>query len=172
MIFVTVGTEQYAFNRLMDWIGILISYRLIQEEVIVQYGTCTNLPPGVKVYKSIKGDKFAELIDQARLIISHCGEGSILQLEEASKPYILVPRSQRFKEHVDDHQVELALALAQVGAAVAWSPGDLVRFLDSSQKQIIPLLSTVSADLLCQRLHQRFNLRELPGTNTSPWKIE
>jgi UDP-N-acetylglucosamine transferase subunit ALG13 len=159
MILVTVGTEQYAFNRLMDWISILINYKLIQEEVIVQYGTCSKLPPGVTVYKTLKGDRFAELINQARLIISHCGEGSILQLEETNKPYILVPRSSRFKEHVDDHQVELAIALAQGGAAVAWSPGDLCRFLDSHQKQPLPLLSSAAVNTLCQRLHARFNSR-------------
>jgi UDP-N-acetylglucosamine transferase subunit ALG13 len=159
MILVTVGTEQYAFNRLMTWISILINYGLIQEEVIVQYGTCTQLPPGVTVYKTIKGDKFAELINQARLIISHCGEGSILQLEETNKPYILVPRSSRFKEHVDDHQVELAIALAQVGAMVAWSPGDLFRFLEFHQKQPLPLLSTASVNALCQRLHTCFKPR-------------
>lgn len=157
MILVTVGTEQYAFNRLMDWISILMDYQLIQEDVIVQYGTCTKLPPGVTVYKTLKGDKFADLIDQARIVISHCGEGSILQLEETNKPYILVPRSSRFREHVDDHQVELAIALAQIGAAVAWSPGDLVRFLSSAQRQNIPLLSTSSVNVLCQRLHARFN---------------
>jgi UDP-N-acetylglucosamine transferase subunit ALG13 len=99
------------------------------------------------------------LINQARLIISHCGEGSILQLEETTKPYILVPRSSRFKEHVDDHQVELAIALAQGGAAVAWSPGDLCRFLDSHQKQPLPLLSSAAVNTLCQRLHARFNSR-------------
>jgi UDP-N-acetylglucosamine transferase subunit ALG13 len=159
MILVTVGTEQYAFNRLMNWISVLINYGLIQEEIIVQYGTCTQLPPGVTVYKTIKGDRFTHLIDQARLIISHCGEGSILQLEETNKPYILVPRSSRFKEHIDDHQVELAIALEQVGAVVAWSPGDLFRFLEFHQKQPLPLLSTASVNALCQRLHARFYSR-------------
>lgn len=157
MIFVTVGTEQYPFNRLMDWIETLLQHGFIQEEVIVQYGACTSLPPGVKVYQSLKGDRFAQLISEARLVISHCGEGSILLLEEIGKPYILVPRSHRFKEHIDDHQVELATALAQAGATVAWSPGDLTRFLEFSQNASLSILSTTAANALCQRLRSRFN---------------
>ncbi|NJK53797.1 MAG: glucosyl transferase [Leptolyngbyaceae cyanobacterium SU_3_3] len=156
MIFVTVGTEQYPFNRLMNWVETLIVHGFIKEEVIVQYGSCTSLPSGVKVYQSLKSDRFAELVDEARLVISHCGEGSILLLEELSKPYILAPRSSRFREHIDDHQVELALALAQVGATVAWSPGDLTRFLESPQTAPLCDLSTTAAAILCQRLHARF----------------
>ena len=45
------------------------------------------------------------------------------------KPFILVPRSDRFGEHVDNHQLELAEKLAQRGIPIANSPGDLVRFL-------------------------------------------
>jgi UDP-N-acetylglucosamine transferase subunit ALG13 len=157
MILVTVGTEQYAFNRLMDWISVLIHYQIIQEEIVVQYGSSTKLPQGVKIYKYLKEDKFAELISQARLVISHCGEGSILQLEDLSKPYILVPRSQRLKEHIDDHQVELALALSKIGASIAWSPGDLVRFLFSSRKSSLPLLSVEAANVLCQKLSTKFH---------------
>lgn len=157
MIFVTVGTEQYPFNRLMNWIETLLLHGFIQEEVIIQYGSCSSLPPGVKVYQSIKADRFSELITQARLVISHCGEGSILLLEEMGKPYILVPRSQRFKEHVDDHQVELANALAQAGATVAWSPGDLTRFLESPQSAPLSSVSITAANILCQRLQARFN---------------
>jgi UDP-N-acetylglucosamine transferase subunit ALG13 len=157
MIFVTVGTEQYPFNRLMDWIETLLIHGFIQEEVIVQYGSCTSLPQGVLVYQSLKSDRFAELIDRARLVISHCGEGSILLLEEMGKPYILVPRSHRFKEHVDDHQVELATALSLAGATVAWSPGDLTRFLKSPHSASLSSLSTTAAVALCDRLHSRFN---------------
>jgi UDP-N-acetylglucosamine transferase subunit ALG13 len=164
MIFVTVGTEQYPFNRLMNWVETLLIHGFIQEEVIVQYGSCTSLPQGVLVYQSLRSDRFAELIDRARLVISHCGEGSILLLEEIGKPYVLVPRSYRFKEHVDDHQVELATALSQAGATVAWSPGDLTRFLDSPQSASLSALSTTAADALCSRLHSRFSPIEYADT--------
>jgi UDP-N-acetylglucosamine transferase subunit ALG13 len=157
MIFVTVGTEQYQFNRLMHWITTLIDEGFIQEEVIVQYGACTVLPPGVRVYQSIPGDRFQNLVRQARLVISHCGEGSLLCLEEIGTPYVLVPRSVRYKEHVDDHQVELAIALQHMGATIALSPGDLARFLATPERAELPNLSSTWTDTLCRQLNMQFN---------------
>lgn len=61
MILVTVGTERYPFNRLMNWVDLLLRYRLIQDEVVVQYGSCTVLPAGVKIYQSLEAKQFTEL---------------------------------------------------------------------------------------------------------------
>ena len=63
--------------------------------------------------------------------LAHCGEGSEFLLDRLAKPYLLVPRAARFQEHVDDHQVELAMALAHVP---------------------LSYLSQASAALLCRRL--------------------
>ncbi len=156
MIFITVGTEQYPFNRLMQWIEILLEEDLIQEEVVVQYGTCTTLPSGATVYRILKEDAFRELIERSRLVIAHCGEGTVLLLDQLSKPYILVPRSQRFQEHVDDHQVELAMALTQMDVPIGWCPGDLVRFLERPRHASISDLSEHSAQVLSASLQGRF----------------
>jgi anti-anti-sigma factor len=131
MILVTVGTEQYPFNALMDWVNVLIRYGLIDqnEEVVVQYGSSSHLPDQVKIVKRLPESEFKALLEQARLVISHCGEGSVMMLESLGKPYILVPRTQKFGEHVDNHQLEMADALEKQGIAIARSPGDLVRFL-------------------------------------------
>lgn len=156
MILVTVGTEQYPFNRLMQWIDVLLKTEMIQEEVIVQYGNSTILPAGAKVYRFLKEEKFQALIKQARIVIAHCGEGTLLLLDSLDKPYILVSRSQEFKEHVDDHQVELGLALSQINVPVAWCPGDLVRFIAAPRKASIADVSHASAIALCQSLESRF----------------
>ncbi len=89
MILVTVGTEQFPFNRLMFWIEVLIQNEIIQEEVVVQYGNSTILPAGAKVYRFLKEEKFQDLIHQARIVIAHCGEGTLLLLDSLDKPYIL-----------------------------------------------------------------------------------
>jgi anti-anti-sigma factor len=133
MILVTVGTEQYPFNALMSWVDALIRHQFIEpeEEIIVQYGASTELPDNVKIYRRLPESKFRELVEQARLVIAHCGEGTALLLESLGKPYVLVPRTQRYGEHVDDHQLEMADAMEKQGFAVARSPGDLVRFLSA-----------------------------------------
>ena len=137
MILITVGTEKFPFNRLMQWIENLVEQGFIQvekEKVIVQYGSCTILPHGAKNYSILPEIEFKTLVQQARLIIAHCGEGTVDLLSEIKTPFILVPRSHRFGEHVDDHQIELAESLAELGLPIAYSPGDLVRFLASPER--------------------------------------
>lgn len=132
MILITVGTEKFPFNRLMQWVDELIQSKFIdlaQEEVVIQYGSCTVIPKQGQSYDVLPAVDFKALLAEARLIISHCGEGSFDLLAQINKPFILVPRSHQFGEHVDDHQIELAKALQQKGVNVAQCPGDLVRFL-------------------------------------------
>ena len=132
MILVTVGTEQFSFNRLMEWIDNLIQQNFIhpdQEEVIIQYGSCSITPQSTNNFSVLPSEEFNNIVTQARLIIAHCGEGTLDLLANITKPFILVPRSSKYQEHVDDHQIELAEALAQQGIPIANSPQDLVEFI-------------------------------------------
>lgn len=166
MIFVTVGTEKFPFDRLMLWLNVLTQHHLLnveQEEIIVQYGSCRILPRGVRVYDSLPTAKFQSLLQSARLIISHCGEGSIDILETINVPYILVPRSSRFGEYVDDGQVELVTALSAIGIPIAWSPGDLIRFILSPYRMPSSMVPTNYQVGLCQQLRERFEpQRKIP----------
>lgn len=159
MILVTVGTEQYPFNALLDWVDALIRYRFIEqdEEIIVQYGASTRLPDRVKIYQRLPESEFRNLVAEARLIIAHCGEGSALLLESSGKPYVLVPRTQKFGEHVDDHQLEMADAMEKRGISVARSPGDLVRFLAEPK---VPSATLQLQDELCCALDRCYNPRD------------
>jgi UDP-N-acetylglucosamine transferase subunit ALG13 len=160
MILVTVGTEKFPFNRLMRWLELLIQQGLLEdEEVVVQYGTCTELPGGARVYRLLKEHDFQDLVRRARLVIAHCGEGTVLLLDGMETPFLLVPRSQRYQEHVDDHQVELAQALAPMGVPIGWGLGDLVRFLAHPTRVSIGDLSAAAAEAVCSRLEQLFPVR-------------
>ena len=157
MILVTVGTEKFPFNRLMRWLDLLTERGVFAgEELLVQYGTCTELPAGARVYELLREQDFQDLVRQARLVIAHCGEGTVLLLDGMETPFLLVPRSQRFQEHVDDHQVELAQALAGMGVPIGWSPADLVRFLASPRQVSIGDLSGTAARSVCRRLEVLF----------------
>jgi len=167
MILVTVGTEKFPFNRLMRWLDLLRERGVFgDEELVVQYGTCTELPAGARVYRLLREQDFQSLVRQARLVIAHCGEGTVLLLDGMDTPFLLVPRAQRFQEHVDDHQVELAQALDSMGVPIGWGPADLVRFLASPRRVSIGDLSVTAARALCRRLDALFPAptpeRELP----------
>ena len=156
MILVTVGTEQFPFNRLMEWTEAAIEYGILREEVVVQAGSCTVTPTGAEVHAILPEDRFQQLVQSARIVISHCGEGSYLLLSQLRVPFILVPRSARFGEHVDDHQVEMATALEDLGCAIARSPIELISHLTRPiLPTAIPSISN-SANRICQMLQQQF----------------
>ena len=168
MILITVGTEKFPFNRLMRWVELLLEDDLIgDEEVVVQYGTCTVLPEGTKVYRLLKEHDFQALVRRARLVIAHCGEGTVLLLDGMDTPFLLVPRSQRYQEHVDDHQVELAQALASIGVPIAWGPADLVRFVAAPTKVSIGDLSVAAAQAVCRRLDLLFTDSAEPSADST-----
>ncbi len=132
MILVTVGTEKFSFNRLMEWIDRLIKQDLIQpeqEEIVIQYGSCTITPQGANNFSILPSKEFEKIVAQARLIIAHCGEGTLDLLASLTKPFVLVPRSGEYQEHVDDHQVELAEALAEQGIPIANEYQELADFI-------------------------------------------
>lgn len=156
MILVTVGTDPSPFNRLMTWIDELLIQGLITEEVVVQYGSCTVLPAGARVYQTVRDEQLRELMSQARLVVSHCDESMTLLLEEFETPFILVPRSPQLKEQVDRQQLEMAAALAEIHVPIAWCPGDLVRFLANPFRVTVTHLSRDSSQALCRSLQQRF----------------
>ena len=156
MILITVGTEKFPFNRLMKWVEQLIAkdYISSQEEIIVQYGSCTYIPHGTKAYTLLPEAKFEALLSQARLIIAHCGEGTIDTLAKINVPYILVPRSYEWGEHVDDHQIELADALAEQGIAIAKNINDLKAFITNptlTKVNVAPSDYYASASQLIER---------------------
>lgn len=132
LILVTVGTEKFPFNRLMRWIDQLIEKNLIQpnqEKIVIQYGSCTLKPQKTNNFSVLPSEEFKNIFAQARLIIAHCGEGTIDLLANSDKPFVLVPRSGEYQEHVDDHQIELAEELSKQGVAIANCFKDLADFI-------------------------------------------
>ena len=155
MLLITVGTERYQFNALMHWIELLIRYQLINEEVLVQYGSSTYFPDGSRAYRWLSDQEFSNLIDRASLIISDCDEGIAQLLEDRDTPYVLVPRLQRFREYIDNHQMEVANEFELRGIAIARSPGDLVKFIKLQQtSQVTPKIDETQ---LCEYLGQRYS---------------
>ena len=152
MILVTVGTEKFQFDRLMVWVSILAKQDWIEEKVVVQYGNCMFRPNGLEAYKLLPADEFQKLAMSASLVIGHCGEGTLLLTEKIKAPYILVPRMAEFREHVDDHQLELANKLVDLEVPVAYSLEGLLEFVKNPVRVDFSVLSTFAIDRLCQSL--------------------
>lgn len=107
MIFVTVGSQKFQFNRLLKEIDELIENKVINEEVFAQIGVSDYKPQNYKYKEFVTQDEFNKYLDEARLIITHAGTGVIVNAIKKVKKVIGIPRLSKFGEHVDDHQIQL-----------------------------------------------------------------
>ena len=120
MILVTVGTHSAGFNRLVkaadEYAG------LTDERVVIQYGTSTNTPTQAECFQFTEFEHMKELYEESRIVVTHAAAGAILMGLQMEKPLVLVPRRKKFKEHFDDHQLELVGALTRNGQVVECDP--------------------------------------------------
>jgi len=113
MIFVTVGTHEQPFNRLIECIDSLKKNSVIQEDVIIQTGYSTYEPKDCTWQKLYPYQEMIKLVDKARIVITHGGPSSFIMPLQVGKTPIVVPRKHEFDEHVNDHQVSFAKAVAE-----------------------------------------------------------
>lgn len=108
MIFVTVGTHEQPFNRLIKKIDELKESGIIQEDVIIQTGFSTYEPKHCQWSKLIPYQQMIKNVADAHIVITHGGPTSFIMPLQIGKTPIVVPRQHQFNEHVNDHQVEFA----------------------------------------------------------------
>lgn len=113
MIFVTVGTHEQPFNRLIESVDNLKKMGVIQEEVIIQTGYSTYEPQYCTWQKLYPYQEMIRLVEEARIVITHGGPSSFIMPLQIGKTPIVVPRKHEFNEHVNDHQVSFAKAVAE-----------------------------------------------------------
>ncbi len=113
MIFVTVGTHEQPFNRLVKYIDNLVKDGIIKEEVFIQTGFSTYEPEYCKWSNILPYSEMIEKVSDARIIITHGGPSSFIMPLQIGKIPIVVPRKKEFDEHVNDHQCEFSNAVAE-----------------------------------------------------------
>lgn len=119
MIFVTLGTQDKTFERLLVAIEKQIECGVIQEEVIVQGGYTHYLSKTLKMFDLVDMHQFNQWMDQADLIITHGGAGSIMTALKKGKRVIAAARLKQFQEHTNDHQVQLVDSFEKEGYLLA-----------------------------------------------------
>lgn len=106
MIFVTVGTHEQPFDRLVKTIDKMVENKIITEKVIIQKGYTNYEPIYCESYKLIGYDKMNEFIREARIVITHGGPSSFIAPITIGKVPIVMPRMQKYNEHINNHQLE------------------------------------------------------------------
>lgn len=111
MILVTLGTQDKEFKRILIEVERLIEVGKINEKVIAQIGNTkfeTKLPNSkMELIKFTTPKQLNELIQDSSFIITHGGVGTIIEGIDLGKKIIAVPRLKKYKEHVNDHQLQI-----------------------------------------------------------------
>ncbi len=107
MIYITVGSQKFPFDRLLVTVDELVQEGTIQEEVFAQRGTSNYIPKHYESEPFLDRDKFQEKMLQSDIVITHGGTGAIVGAIKAGKKVIAVPRLAKYGEHVDDHQIQI-----------------------------------------------------------------
>lgn len=119
MIFVTVGTHEQPFNRLIECVDKLKEDGVITEEIVMQTGYSTYEPKHCRWQKLFPYDEMLKLVQEARIVITHGGPSSFIMPLQIGKTPIVVPRKHEFNEHVNDHQVNFVRFVAdQMGTVI------------------------------------------------------
>lgn len=121
MIFVTVGTHEQQFNRLIR----AVDQCRLDEEVFMQIGYGDYLPINCQYKRLISQQEMKYYVKEARIILTHGGPGSIISALQAGKVPIVVPRQYKYGEHVNDHQIKFSNRLK--------SKNEIIEIVDISE---------------------------------------
>ena len=118
MIFVTVGSQKFPFDRLLRAVDQMVRDQIIADKVFMQTGTSAYIP-GCWHQPFCSREIFEEMMEQCDILVTHGGAGTMIDAVRMGKKVIAVPRLARFGEHVDDHQLELTERLHRMNLVYA-----------------------------------------------------
>ncbi len=107
MVFITLGSQKFQFNRLLMAMDRLMEEGKIRDEVFAQVGYSDYQPKYYPYRQFLNSEEYDQLLLSADVIISHAGTGIITKAVKKGKRVIAVPRLACFGEHVDDHQLQI-----------------------------------------------------------------
>lgn len=119
MIFITVGTSCFGFERLLKKIDSILENKTLKYAVIAQIGSSKYIPRNYRYIKWLNHNQIMQYLSDSEIVITHGGVGSIIGALTCKAKVIAVPRQKKFKEIIDDHQLELTKELEKKGLVSA-----------------------------------------------------
>ncbi len=138
MVFVTLGTQDKTFERLIEAVENQVKKQNIKEEVIVQAGSTKYVSDFVKIIPYMNENEFHDYMKKADIIITHGGVGTIIEGLELKKKMIVVPRLAKYGEHVNDHQVQIVENFEKSGYILAVYDLEKLDLVLAKLKEFIP----------------------------------
>ena len=110
MIFVTVGTHEQQFDRLIKYMDDWAENN--DEKVVIQIGYSNYEPRHCEWKKLYPYESMIAMMKKARIVITHGGPSSFILVNQLGKIPLVVPRKKEFYEHVNNHQLDFCSAVA------------------------------------------------------------
>lgn len=153
MIFVTVGTHEQPFNRLVEYMDQLAMHIELDDEVIIQIGYSTYKPKYCTWQRLFPYQEMIENVAKARIVITHGGPSSFIMPLQIGKIPIVVPRQKKFGEHVNDHQMDFCMAVSERQGNII-----VVEDIGNMKNTILKYDSLIKNMRVCQRSNNtKFN---------------
>ena len=115
MIFVTVGSQKFQFDRLIRAVDALVAGGVAGGGAFAQTGACTYIPEHMEHEAFLDRESFRARMDACDSVVTHGGTGAIIGAVKDGKKVIAVPRLSKYGEHVDDHQIEIVNQFGEMG---------------------------------------------------------
>jgi len=115
LVLVMVGTDHHPFDRLVEWVDDWADGRPDDGvRVLLQHGR-TRAPRIVPGRDFMPRAELDALLAEAEVVVSHGGPSTIMESRRRGVVPIVVARTVKLGEHVDDHQQRFAAAMASRG---------------------------------------------------------
>lgn len=150
MVLVTLGTQKEQFTRLLDY----IEKSNIKDKIIVQAGHTKYKSKKMEIFDFIPYEKMDEYINEADLIITHSGTGSVLTPLKKGKKVIVCARLSKYEEHVDDHQLELLEVFKEEGFVLELSENNNLDEIYTNIKNFKPKKYISNTDKFITKLKE------------------
>lgn len=136
MIFVTVGTHEQPFDRLVRAVDELEANGAIGEPVFIQTGYCTYEPKHCEWARFVPAPEMRSRMEVADVVVTHGGPSSIIEAMAAGKVPVVVPRRAGFGEHVNDHQIDFVREVAETkgGIVPVYEVAELLAAIDEARR--------------------------------------
>ena len=115
MIFVTLGSPKFQFDRLLKKLDDIVKNGNIKDEIFAQIGYSDYKPKNYRYKEFMDREEFKQMMAKSNIVVAHGGTGAIITAVKQGKKVIAVPRLAKYGEHVDDHQIQLVTEFENSG---------------------------------------------------------
>lgn len=136
MVFVTVGTHEQQFDRLVKAVDDLKANGTLGEPVFIQTGYSTYKPIHCNHSQFVPFQQMKDYMEGADVVITHGGPSSFIEAMAAGKVPVVVPRRGDLGEHVNNHQADFVRIVAerQGGIVPVYDVLDLSAAIESARE--------------------------------------